>query len=336
MRLPPKLESPVPVGIAGAGFHLPERILTNAELEKMVDTSDEWIVERTGIHERRIAPPDVSTSDMAIKASKDALDHAGLKADDLDLIICATITPDMMFPSTACLIQRGLDARSAFAFDISAACTGFIYALATAYTYLASGYVRNVLVVGAEKLSSVTDYKDRNTCVLFGDGAGAVILQRRNTPGHGILDFILESDGRNADWLKVHAGGSRMPASTKSIGERLHYISMEGREVFKFAVTAMKRTTVRICERNDIKAQDITWLIPHQANKRIIDAASQALGLDQNRIHYNIHKYGNMSAASTAVGLAEVVRNNNLKPGDNLVLVAFGAGMTWGSILIRW
>ena len=336
MRLPPKLEAPVPVRIAGVGYYLPERILTNADLEKMVDTTNDWIIERTGIHERRIAPPEMSTSDMGVKAATAALGNAGMKAEDLDMIICATVTPDMMFPSTACLVQRGIDARAAFAFDLAAACTGFIYALATAYVHLASGYVRNVLVIGAEKLSAITDYKDRNTCVLFGDGAGAAILTRADTPGHGIIDYILESDGRNADWLKVHAGGSRMPASTKSIGERLHYISMEGREVFKFAVTAMKRSTVRIAERNNIKAEDITWLIPHQANKRIIDAAAEALGLDKSRIHYNIHKYGNMSAASTAVGLAEVVLNNHLEPGDNLVLVAFGAGMTWGSLLIRW
>lgn len=252
------------------------------------------------------------------------------------MIICATVTPDMQFPSTACLIQKGLGARDAFAFDVAAACTGFIYALANAYTFIACGYVKNVLVVGAEKLSSITDYQDRNTCVLFGDGAGAAVLTRSTTPGHGIIDFILESDGRNAHWLQVPAGGSRTPASTRSIGERMHYISMEGREVFKFAVTAMKRTVVRIAERNNLKAEDITCLIPHQANKRIIDAAAKALGLDAARIHFNIHKYGNMSAASTAVGLAEVVQERHPQPGDNLVLVAFGAGMTWGSLLIRW
>lgn len=336
MRAMPKLETPAPVEVIGAGYYLPERILTNADLERMVDTSDEWIVERTGIHERRIADDSMSTSDMAVLAAQKALDNAQLSAEDLDMIICATITPDMMFPSTACLVQRGIEARNAFAFDISAACTGFIYAMATAYSYLASGYVGNALIIGAEKLSAITDYKDRNTCVLFGDGAGAVVVKRTDRTGHGIRDFILESDGRNAHWLQVPAGGSRMPASTKSIGERLHYISMEGREVFKFAVTAMKRTTVRIAERNNLKAEEITWLIPHQANKRIIDAAAEALGLDQSHIHYNIHKYGNMSAASTAVGLAEVVLHNNLKEGDYLLLVAFGAGMTWGSLLIRW
>jgi 3-oxoacyl-[acyl-carrier-protein] synthase-3 len=336
MRSLPELGKPVPVGVVGAGYYLPDRILSNADLEKMVDTSDQWIVERTGIRERRIADPNVSTSDMAVFAAKAALEHAAMQAEEIDMIICATVTPDMLFPSTACLIQKGIDARNAFAFDISAACTGFIYAMATAYTYLASNYVDSVLVVGAEKMSSITDYEDRNTCVLFGDGAGAVVLKRIDKPGHGIIDFILESDGRNAHWLQVPAGGSRMPASTRSIGERMHYISMEGREVFKFAVTAMKRTTVRIAERNNIGADDLTWLIPHQANKRIIDAAAAALGLSQDRIHYNIHKYGNMSAASTAVGLAEVVLHNNLEEGDTLLLVAFGAGMTWGSILIRW
>ena len=336
MRAMPKLENPVPVEVAGAGYYLPERILTNAELERMVETSDDWIVERTGIHERRIAAADMSTSDMAIRAAKDALAKASLAAEDVDMIICATVTPDMMFPSTACFIQRGIEARESFAFDITAACTGFIYALATAYTYLASGYVHNVLAVAAEKLSAFTDYEDRNTCVLFGDGAGAVVLSKINKPGHGIIDFILESDGRLANLLQVPAGGSRTPASTSSIGERMHYISMEGREVFKFAVTAMKRTTVRIAERNGIKAEDIRWLIPHQANKRIIDAAAEALGLDASKIHFNIHKYGNMSAASTAVGLAEVVLNNGLKDGDIILMVAFGAGMTWGSVLIKW
>jgi len=324
------------VGVIGAGYYLPERILTNKDLEQMVDTSDEWIVERTGIHERRIAPPEMSTSDMGVLAAKAALRNAGLTGNDIDMIICATVTPDMMFPSTACFIQRGIEARESFAFDITAACTGFIYALATAYAYLASGYVHNVLVVAAEKLSAFTDYEDRNTCVLFGDGAGAVVLSKINKPGHGIIDFILESDGRLANLLQVPAGGSRTPASTSSIGERMHYISMEGREVFKFAVTAMKRTTVRIAERNGIKAEDIRWLIPHQANKRIIDAAAEALGLDASRIHFNIHKYGNMSAASTAVGLAEVVLNNGLKDGDIILMVAFGAGMTWGSVLIKW
>ena len=336
MRLPKKIESTVPVEIVGTGFYLPERVLTNADLEKIVDTSNDWIVDRTGICERRIAPPDMSTSDMAIKAAAAALDKAQLRGEDLDMIICATITPDMQFPSTACLIQQGIDARNAFAFDISAACTGFIYALATAYTYLASGCAHNVLIVGAEKLSAVTDYEDRNTCVLFGDGAGAAVLKRTENEGHGVIDFILESDGRNAHWLEVPAGGSRKPASHQTVDAHEHFTRMMGREVFKFAVTAMKRTTVRIAERNGLAAEDITWLIPHQANKRIIDAASGAMGLDQSRIHYNIHKYGNMSAASTAVGLAEVVAFNNLQPGDYLVLVAFGSGMTWGSALIRW
>ena len=208
--------------------------------------------------------------------------------------------------------------------------------MATAYTYLASGYVNRVLVVAAEKMSAFTDYTDRNTCVLFGDGAGAVVLSRIDKPGHGIIDFILESDGTHAEWLQVPAGGSRRPASTSSIGERMHYISMQGREVFKFAVSAMKRATVRIAERNNLKAEDITWLIPHQANKRIIDAAAEALQLDPRRIHYNIHKYGNMSAASTAVGLSEVILTHTLRDGDIILLVSFGAGMTWGSLLLRW
>jgi len=336
MKLPPKLESPVPVEIRGAGYFLPERVLTNADLEKIVDTTSEWIIERTGIHERRIAPPEMSTSDMCILAAKTALDNAGTEAEEVDLIICATISPDMQFPSTACLIQKGIGARDAFAFDLSAACTGFIYGLATAYTYLACNYAKTALVIGAEKLSSITDYEDRNTCVLFGDGAGAVVLKRTENTGHGIVDFILESDGRNSHWLTLPAGGSRMPACQETLDKRLHFMTMMGREVFKFAVTAMRRTTVRIAERNDLKAEDITWLIPHQANKRIIDAAAQAMGLDKSHIHYNIHRYGNMSAASTAVGLAEVVLHKDLKAGDYLLLVAFGSGMTWGSALIRW
>jgi len=336
MKNLPKLEKKVPVEIVAAGYYLPDKVLTNADLEKMVDTNNEWITERTGIHERRIAAPDVATSDMAILAAKAALENAKMDAEEIDLIVCGTITPDMQYPSTACFIQRGIGARNAFAFDLSAACTGFIYALATAYMYLSNDYIKTALVVGAEKLSTITDYKDRNTCVLFGDGAGAVILKRTENEGHGIMDFILESDGRNANWLEVPGGGSRNPATKETIDQRLHYTKMRGREVFKFAVTAMKRTTVRIAERNDLKAEDITWLIPHQANKRIIDAAAQALGLDRKKIHYNIHKYGNMSAASTAVGLAEVILNNDLQKGDYLLLVAFGAGMTWGSALIKW
>lgn len=338
MKLPSKLTPTVSVGITGAGYYLPERVLTNADLEKMVDTSNEWIVERTGIKERRIAEDTVATSDMAIPAARSALERAGIGAEDLDMIICATITPDMQYPSTACLVQSALGARSCFAFDISAACTGFIYALATAYGFFTTNYVRNVLVIGAEKMTSITDFTDRNTCVLFGDGAGAVVLSRMDDDAHdrGIRDFIIESDGRHAEWLTLPAGGSRMPASEDTLKNRLHYTQMRGPEVFKFAVQAMKRTTVRIAERNNLLADDITWLIPHQANKRIIDAAAKAMGLSQDRIHFNIHKYGNMSAASTAVGLAEVVIHNNLQPGDHLVLVAFGAGMTWGSALIRW
>jgi len=336
MKNLPKLDRKVPVEIVGAGYYLPEKVLTNADLEKMVDTNNEWITERTGIHERRIASPEMATSDMAIIAAKSALENAGMEAEEIDLIICGTITPDMQYPSTACFIQRGIGARNAFAFDLSAACTGFIYALATAYMYLSNDYIKTAIVIGAEKLSTITDYEDRNTCVLFGDGAGAVILKRTDNKGHGIMDFILESDGRNADWLEVPGGGSRNPATKETLEQRLHFTKMRGREVFKFAVTAMKRTTVRIAERNGLKAEDITWLIPHQANKRIIDAAAQALGLDQKRIHYNIQKYGNMSAASTAVGLAEVIVNNNLQSGDYLLLVAFGAGMTWGSALIKW
>ncbi len=336
MKKIPKLETHVPVEIIGAGYYLPEKILTNEDLEKIINTDNDWIIERTGIHERRVAAENEYTSALGTQAAKKAIENAGISPEDIDIIICSTITPDMQFPSTACLIQEAIGARNAFAFDVAAACTGFIYALSTAYMYLASDYAKHVLVIGAEKLSSITDYKDRNTCILFGDGAGAVVLKKTEKTGHGFIDFILESDGRKAHLLEVPAGGSRTPASLKSIGKRMHYISMEGREVFKFAVQAMKRTTVYIAERNNISADEITWLIPHQANKRIIDAAAQALGLDKKKIHYNIHKYGNMSAASTAVGLAEVILKNDLKADDYLLLVAFGAGMTWGSTLIRW
>jgi len=336
MKKIPKLETHIPVEIIGAGYFLPEKIMTNKDLEKLVDTDNEWIIERTGIHERRVANENEYTSTLGSEAAKKAIENAGISPEDIDVIICSTITPDMQFPSTACLIQEAIGARNAFAFDITAACTGFIYALSTAYMYLASDYAKHVLVIGSEKMSSITDYTDRNTCVLFGDGAGAVVLKRTEKEGCGFVDFILESDGRKAHLLEVPAGGSKTPASLKSIGKRMHYISMEGREVFKFAVQAMKRTTVKIAERNNISADEITWLIPHQANKRIIDAAAQALGLDRNKIHFNIQKYGNMSAASTAVGLAEVILNNDLKEGDYLLLVAFGAGMTWGSTLIRW
>ncbi len=324
----------VRVGVVGVGSYLPKKVLTNSDLEKIVDTSDEWITTRTGIKERRIADKDVAVSDMAKEASTEALKSAGLKADDIELIIVATITPDMPLPSTACILQSKLDAKKAVCFDIGAACAGFIYAIATAEAFIKSGLYKNALVVGSEKLSAFTDWKDRNTCVLFGDGAGAVVLAP--VKEGGILSVYLGSDGTQADLLKVPGGGSQTPASKDTIDNRLHYIKMSGSELFKHAVKIMADAGKQAASILHFGSDDIDWVIPHQANIRILNAVAKRMKLDLKKIYLNIEKYGNMSSASTAVALVDAVKEGRIKKGDIIVLDAFGAGLVWGAMVIEW
>src|SRR5215472_2447648 len=321
--------------ITGVGSYVPSKVLSNADLEKMVDTSDEWITTRTGIKERRLAANGEFTSDLATQAAIRAMAQAGVTAQQLDLIVVATITPDMPFPSTACLVQRRLGAHRAAAFDIEAACSGFIYALGIAQQFIMSRTYDTVLVIGAEKLSSIVDWEDRNTCVLFGDGAGAAVL--RNRPNaHGLLTAVMGTDGSKADLLFMAAGGSRCPASPESVASRLHYLRMEGKETFKCAVQAMETAANEALQRCEIDISRIKLIVPHQANLRIIEAVGKRLGAQPEQLFVNLHKYGNTSAASVAIALDEAVRSGRVLPGDLLLLVVFGAGLTWGAAVIEW
>lgn len=329
-----KIEKKKRVGIIGVGSYLPEKVLTNEDLEKMVDTSDEWITTRTGIKERRIADEGVAVSDMAKEASLEALKDAGLKPADVELVIVATITPDMPLPSTACILQSKIGAKNAVCFDIGAACAGFIYAIATAEAFIKSGLYKNALVVGAEKLSAFTDWKDRNTCVLFGDGAGAAVLAPVRKGG--ILSVYLGSDGTQADLLKVPAGGSKTPATKETVENGGHYIKMSGSELFKHAVKIMADAGIRAASMLNYGCDDIDWVIPHQANIRILNAVAHRMKLESSKIYLNIARYGNMSSASTAVALAHAVKEKKVKKGDVVVLDAFGAGLVWGAIVIEW
>lgn len=324
-----------PVGIIGTGKYVPERILTNQQLEQMVETNDEWIVTRTGIKERRIAAEAEATSDLALEASRRAIEAAGLTAEDIDLIIVATITPDMFFPSTACLLQDKLKATKAAAFDLSAACSGFIYGLATASNMIATGMYKHVLIVGAETLSRITDYTDRNTCILFGDGAGAVVLGQVEE-GRGFRSFELGADGSGGELLKVSGGGSRLPASEASLSGKKHYIHMAGNDVFKFAVRIMGSAAEDALAKAGMTKEDVNLLVPHQANIRIIQSALNRLNLSEEKAMINLDKYGNMSAASIPVALAEAVEQNRVKEGDCLVFVGFGGGLTWGASVLIW
>lgn len=322
------------VGIIGVGAYLPKKVLTNADLEKMVETTDEWITSRTGIKERRLAAKNEATSDLAIKAARQALAAADLEPKDLDLIIVATITPDMSFPSVACFVQNVLSAKKAACFDISAACAGFVYALTIAQQFIARGTYKNALVIGSEVLSSVTDWEDRNTCVLFGDGAGAAVLA--GVSSGGILSSYLGSDGSKTNLLMLPGGGSRNPATHKTIDNRLHYLKMQGNEVFKLAVTLMTEAAQRALKQAGLGCADIDLVIPHQANIRIIMAMAKKLGLPKEKIYLNIERYGNMSSASTAVALCDAVKEGRVKKGDIVLLDAFGAGLVWGACIIQW
>lgn len=323
------------VGIIGLGKYLPENRLTNNDLEKIVETSDQWIIERTGIKERRVARDNEATSDMAVNAARAALDNAKLKVADIDLIIVATITPDMFFPATACIVQDRLGAHGIPAFDISVACSGFVYGIAIANQFVKSGAAKHVLVVAAEKMSSVTDWKDRSTCVLMGDGAGAAVLGE--VDDGGILSVYLGADGSKGDLLKMPAGGSRLPASVSTVEARLHYLKMQGNELFRHAVRIMAEAALKATEPLGLKGDDIDLVIPHQANLRILKAVAKRMGIDpEKKLYLNIYKYGNMSAASSAVALTEAVEEKRVKKGDTILLDAFGAGLSWGAIVIKW
>ena len=314
--------------------YVPDYVLSNAELEKMVDTNSEWIVSRTGIYERRILKGEnQGTSVMAVEAAKGLLQKRGIDAMELDLIICATTTPDMQFPATANIISDLIGAKNAFGYDISAACSGFIYSLVTASKFIETGAYKKVMVIGADKMSSIIDYTDRKTCVIFGDGAGAVLLEP-NEEGNGIMDSILHADGAGRAYLHQKAGGSAMPATIETVSARQHYVHQEGQAVFKFAVTNMAEVSAQIMERNNLTAADVSWLVPHQANLRIIEATANRMGVGLDKVTINIQKYGNTTNGTIPLCLWEW--ENQFKKGDNIVLAAFGGGFTWGSVLIKW
>lgn len=321
--------------IVATGSYVPERVLTNADLEKQIETTDQWIVERTGVRERRIAGKDEATSDLAFKAAERALETAGMPADQVDLIIVATATPDMFFPSTACLVQDKLKATRAAAFDLSAACSGFVYGLSVGEQYIRTGTYQNVLVIGAEVMSRLTDWTDRRTCVLFGDGAGAVLLAPSSSES-GILSVHLHSDGSLWDLICVPGGAAAIPPSEKVLAEHLNTIKMKGNETFKAAVRSLEEVAWEAMRANDLSPADIAFLIPHQANIRILNAVSERLGFSKEKVVVNLDRYGNTSAASVPLALDEAVRDGRIKPGAPLLFLAFGGGLTWASALVRW
>src|SRR5437867_2397645 len=332
----PRLKRPTrSVHIVGTGSYVPDRVLTNADLERMVDTTDEWITSRSGIKERRIAPDYMCTSDMGTEAARRAMEQAGVREDEIDLIICATITPDMPFPATACLIQQKLGAKKAAAFDMEAACSGFLYGIEIGQQFIMSGTYNTVLVVGAEKLSAIVDWTDRQTCVLFGDGAGAAILRSRGEE-HGILTTCMGADGSQADILLMPAGGAKYPASKESVSAGMHHLKMAGKEVFKNAVTAMQTAAEDALKKCNLTVADIKCVIPHQANIRILEAIADRLGIPMEKVYVNLHRYGNVSAASVAIALDEAAREGRFQRGDLILLIVFGSGLTWASCVIQW
>lgn len=323
----------ISAAITAVGAYVPDRILSNADLEKMVDTTDEWITTRTGIKERRILDKEKATSDMGAPAVQQLLDKRGISAEEIDCIICATVTPDMLFPATANIIADKVGAKNAFGYDIEAACSGFLYALATAGAFVESGKYKKVVVVGADKMSSIVDYTDRTTCILFGDAAAAVLVEP-NEEGLGIMDSILKSDGSGRDYLHMKAGGSLNPPTHETVDNKEHYIYQEGKTVFKFAVVSMADVSYEIMQRNNLSADDVAWLVPHQANLRIIDATRNRMELPEEKVMINIQKYGNTTGATIPLCLWEW--ESQLNKGDNIILAAFGGGFTWGSIYLKW
>jgi len=324
------------VEIKSLATYVPPRLLTNADLEKMVDTTDEWIMQRTGIRQRHIVDPGVATSDLAAEAGKEAIKRAGLKPEDIDLIIVGTVTPDMLFPSTACLVQHKIGATKAWGFDLSAACSAFTYSLTVGSQLVAAGGVKNALVIGADVMSSIIDYTDRATCVLFGDGAGAVVLAPSSDPNIGILDFEHMIDGSGGGALCMPAGGSRMPASHETVDQRLHYVKQDGQTVFKFAVRNTGEICERLLKRNNLTGHDLDLFVSHQANKRIIMSAAERIGMPEEKVVINIDRFGNTTAATIPLALNDAVESGRLKKGHLIMLTSVGAGFTVGSLLVRW
>lgn len=322
--------------VKGVGSYLPDRVMTNADLASMVETSDEWIVTRTGIHERRIASPSEATSHMAFIAAKRALENAAISTDEIDLLIVGTMTPDYPFPSVACILQNRLGLPSIAAFDVQAACSGFSYAMEVAEKMLMAGNYRNALIIGADKMSSVVDWTDRATCVLFGDGAGAAVLSKVNEPAVGILDSQLGSDGTYLPLLYQEAGGSLNPSSIETISNRQNYLKMNGKELFKVVVRVLEQSILATLDRLQINKEDLACIVPHQANIRIIEALAQRIELPLEKFIINLNKYGNTSAASIPIALDEALRSQKIKKGDLILIVAFGAGLTWSTTLIKW
>ncbi|MHC2993400.1 3-oxoacyl-ACP synthase [Pontibacter sp. HJ8] len=326
--------SKITAAITGVSGYVPDYVLTNKELETMVETNDEWILSRTGIKERRILKGEgKGTSHIAIPAVLDLLKKTNTKPEEVDLLICATTTPDMVFPATANLITAEVGAVNAFGYDLQAACSGFLYALATGSKFIESGQYKKVIIVGADKMSAIVDYTDRSTCIIFGDGGGAVMLEP-NTEGFGVLDSVLKSDGTGAPFLHMKAGGSRKPATIETVQAREHYAYQEGQQVFKFAVKGMADVSAEVMERNNLTSEDVAWLVPHQANKRIIDATANRMGVGSDKVMLNIQKYGNTTSGTIPLCLWEY--ENQLKKGDNIILAAFGGGFTWGAIYVKW
>ncbi len=328
------MDSKRTVSVIGTGSYVPEKVLTNQDLEKIVETSDEWIYTRTGMRERHIAAPEQAASDLGAEAAKKALVDAGISAEELDLIIVATLSPDMFFPSTACFVQDKIGAKNAYCFDLGAACSGFLYAMDTARNQIANGAVKTALVIGAEKMSTFLDWEDRGTCILFGDGAGAAVLQAGGD-GRGVMESVMGSDGSLAHLLQTPGGGSRNPMTHEMLDERQQYLRMEGREVFKHAVTRMSETVVAALEKNGVCADDVKCFIPHQANIRIIDSIAKRLGV-VDRMYANVEKYANTSSAALAIALDEAVKDGTVTKGDLVVLTVFGGGFTWGANVLEW
>ena len=329
------MEKGYKASITGVGSFLPEKVLTNDDLSKTLDTTDEWITKRTGIKERRIVENGVAASDLAVEASLRALDDANVLPTEVDLIITSTITPDCLFPSTSCYIQEKIGARNAGSFDLLAACAGFVYALSVAKSFVASGAMKTVLVVGAECMSKITDYTDRSTCILFGDGAGAVVVQQGNG-GREIVSTHLGSDGSQAEILRLPAGGSKLPASHETVESGLHYIKLRGKEVFRQAIINLVDVVTKAAADNNMQVEEFDMVIPHQSNIRIIEAAMERLGLPMEKAYVNIDRYGNTSSASIPIAMDEIEKGQLLNSGDTVILVAFGGGLTWGSSVIEW
>jgi len=327
--------SKIKAAITSVGHYVPPKVLTNFDLEKMVDTNDEWIRTRTGISERRVAEGG-ATSDLAVPAVQLLLKNRGIGAEELDVIIFATVTPDMFFPATACVLQDKIGAKKAWGFDISAACSGFVYAISLGSQLIESGAYKKVLVVGADKMSSIMDYTDRNTAILFGDGAGAVLLEPSSDEKLGVLDHKLYSDGSGGQYLYMSGGGSLNPPSHETIDQKMHYLVQDGKAVFKVAVKGMADVSEEILQRNKLTGADVDWLVPHQANLRIIDATAERMGLDKSKVMINIGRYGNTTAATIPLALSEWWHAGKVKKGQNLVLASFGAGYTWGAVYVKW